>query len=77
MFGYISVYLRMDARSRDIEVHTLSQPDAAYIAGLIDGEGTITLTRKYRGGNRQLAVTKGAPSKFSCILIALSDPLID
>jgi len=31
--------------------------DAAYIAGLIDGEGTITLTRKHRNGNRQLAIT--------------------
>ncbi len=35
----------------------LSQTDAAYIAGLIDGEGTITLTRKHRNENRQLAVT--------------------
>ncbi len=40
-----------------MEVRTLSPPEAAYIAGLIDGEGTVTLTRKYRGGNRQLAVT--------------------
>ncbi len=27
--------------------------EAAYIAGLIDGEGTITLTRKHRDENRQ------------------------
>ncbi|MCW8828592.1 MAG: LAGLIDADG family homing endonuclease [Gammaproteobacteria bacterium] len=37
--------------------NTLSNIDAAYIAGLIDGEGTITLTRKHRNENRQLAVT--------------------
>jgi hypothetical protein len=29
---------------------------AAYVAGLIDGEGTITLTRSHAGGNRQLMV---------------------
>lgn len=38
-------------------VKSLSAPDAAYIAGLIDGEGTITLTRKHRNENRQLAIT--------------------
>jgi len=35
----------------------LNDVDAAYIAGLIDGEGTVTLTRKHRNENRQLAVT--------------------
>ena len=35
----------------------LSPEDAAYIAGLIDGEGTITLSRKHRSENRQLAVS--------------------
>jgi len=38
-------------------VSELSKTDAAYIAGLIDGEGTVTLTRKHRNENRQLAVT--------------------
>ena len=28
------------------EVRALSVPEAAYLAGLIDGEGTVTLTRK-------------------------------
>ena len=37
--------------------NVLSQAEAAYIAGLIDGEGTITLARKHRHENRQLAVT--------------------
>ena len=31
--------------------------DAAYIAGIIDDEGTITLSRKHRNENRQLAIT--------------------
>ena len=35
----------------------LSLIDAAYIAGLIDGEGTVTLSRKHAGENRQLAVS--------------------
>lgn len=35
----------------------LNTVDAAYIAGLIDGEGTVTLTRKHRNENRQLAIT--------------------
>ena len=29
----------------------------AYIAGLIDGEGTVTLTRKHRNENRQLSIS--------------------
>jgi len=37
--------------------HSLRAVDAAYIAGLIDGEGTVTLTRKHRNENRQPAVT--------------------
>ena len=40
-----------------MDVKSLSLPDAAYIAGLIDGEGTITLTRKHRNENRQLSVS--------------------
>ncbi|MEE4659922.1 MAG: LAGLIDADG family homing endonuclease [Halieaceae bacterium] len=35
----------------------LSACDASYIAGLVDGEGTVTLTRKHRGEFRQLAVS--------------------
>ena len=35
----------------------LSDVDAAYLAGLIDGEGTIALTRLHRGQNRQLVVS--------------------
>src|SRR6266700_2445268 len=38
-------------------LHALDPRDAAYIAGLIDGEGTITLTREHRGENRRLVVS--------------------
>ena len=40
-----------------MEVKQLSNVDAAYIAGIIDGEGTITLARKHRSENRQLAIS--------------------
>ncbi|HSJ48451.1 MAG TPA: LAGLIDADG family homing endonuclease [Gammaproteobacteria bacterium] len=40
-----------------MDVKQLGIADAAYIAGLIDGEGTITLSRKHRNENRQLAIT--------------------
>ncbi len=39
------------------KVRKLSRAEAAYIAGLIDGEGTISLTRKHRGEHRQLMVS--------------------
>lgn len=39
------------------EVRTLSSVDAAYIAGLVDGEGTISLARKHAGENRQLIIS--------------------
>ena len=39
------------------KVIRLCATDAAYLAGLIDGEGTVTLSRKHRNENRQLAVT--------------------
>ena len=39
------------------QVKILIPGEAAYIAGLIDGEGTITLSRKHRNENRQLVVS--------------------
>lgn len=39
------------------KVRLLSLSEAAYIAGLVDGEGTITLTRKHAAENRQLGLT--------------------
>lgn len=35
----------------------LTEPEAAYIAGLIDGEGTVALSRKHAGDNRQLCIS--------------------
>ncbi len=40
-----------------MDVNTLSAVDAAYLAGLVDGEGTITLSRKHKNENRQLALS--------------------
>ena len=39
------------------KVKKLSISDAAYLAGLIDGEGTISLTRRHRNENRQLEIS--------------------
>lgn len=39
------------------KVRPLPQVDAAYIGGLIDGEGTVTLSRKHAGETRQLVVS--------------------
>lgn len=43
------------ARYRTVKKFT--HEDAAYIAGLIDGEGSISLTRRHRGENRQLVAS--------------------
>lgn len=37
--------------------NTLSPTDAAYIAGIIDGEGTISLSRRHKNENRQLEIS--------------------
>jgi hypothetical protein len=39
------------------QAHSLSPVDAAYIAGLVDGEGTITLSRRHAGDGRQLVIS--------------------
>jgi hypothetical protein len=39
------------------QANDLAAADAAYIAGLIDGEGTITLSRRHAGDRRQLVVS--------------------
>ena len=38
------------------KTNALDAATAAYIAGLVDGEGTVTLTRTHRGENRRLVV---------------------
>ncbi|TAJ94468.1 MAG: hypothetical protein EPO31_09980 [Gammaproteobacteria bacterium] len=35
----------------------LTEAQAAYIAGLMDGEGTITLTKRHRNEHRQIVVS--------------------
>lgn len=44
--------------------------EAAWLAGIIDGEGTVTLTRKHAGENRQLAllVSSTEPELLEAIL---------
>ena len=39
------------------KLQEFSKTDATYIAGLIDGEGTVTLIRKHKNENRQLSVS--------------------
>ena len=39
------------------KTHDLSKSDAAYIAGLIDGEGSVSLVRKHKNENRQLGLS--------------------
>lgn len=39
------------------EVKQLNIADAAYIAGIIDGEGTVTLSKRHRNENRQLVIS--------------------
>jgi hypothetical protein len=39
------------------KVRLLSVAEAAYLAGLVDGEGTVTLSRKHAGDMRQLVVS--------------------
>jgi hypothetical protein len=40
-----------------IKISQLNKSDAAYIAGLIDGEGTVTLVRKHKNEYRQLCIS--------------------
>ncbi len=39
------------------EVRELSSTDAAYVTGLIDGEGTVTLSRRHANEHRQLVIS--------------------
>ena len=38
-------------------VNNISDVDAAYIAGLIDGDGSILLSKRHKNDNRQLVVS--------------------
>ena len=50
------------------KVSHLTKTDTAYIAGFIDGDGTITLSRRHKNDNRQLVVsisnTESNPLKY-------------
>ncbi len=53
-------HLRTRVRSTGVMarvVKQLLQAEAAYLAGLVDGEGTITLAHIHKGANRQLSVS--------------------
>ena len=39
------------------KVNILTEPERAYLAGIIDGEGTVTLSVKQKGGTRHLSVS--------------------
>ena len=39
------------------QTRTLAKDEAAYIAGVIDGEGTISLSRRHRNDDRQLVIS--------------------
>lgn len=55
------------------KVRSLSSVDAAYIAGLIDGEGTITLSRRHARDRRQLVVSISStePAMLAWVLEAV------
>ena len=48
------------------QVSRLTPEDAAYIAGLVDGEGTVSLLRKHRHDNRQVVVSISSTER--CLL---------
>jgi hypothetical protein len=53
------------------EVKLLDHTDAAYIAGIIDGEGTVTLSRRHKSENRQLVISISnteRPSLNMCLI---------
>jgi hypothetical protein len=49
--------------SRYRKVNNLSEVDRAYIAGIIDGEGSVTLSFKQKGANRHLCVSISSTEK--------------
>jgi hypothetical protein len=43
--------------SGQVALKHLRKTEAAYLAGVVDGEGTVTLTRTHRGENRRAVVS--------------------
>jgi hypothetical protein len=60
------------------QANHLDIADAAYIAGVIDGEGTITLSRRHKNENRQLVVSISSSEKsmLEYLLDVVIQPLI-
>jgi|GEM_PF-228807 len=56
--------IRKGTATKYKRTRVLSPTDTAYLAGLIDGEGTISLTRKYRDGNRQPCVSISSTARY-------------
>ena len=48
------------------KVKELPAVDAAYLAGLVDGEGSVSLTRRHRADERQLVVSISSTER--CLL---------
>ncbi len=48
------------------QVKTLTPVEAAYIAGLVDGEGTISLARKHRLENRGNSLSVLVAQRLDC-----------
>lgn len=63
---FCEMFTILHVMSRYRAVNTLERCDAAYIAGLIDGEGTITLSRVHRNENRRLVVSIASTER--CLL---------
>lgn len=57
MFEIWRWYNEYMSRTLYKKVKKFSLPECAYIAGIIDGEGSITLSVKQKGGTRHLALT--------------------
>jgi hypothetical protein len=52
------------------KVRPLSAPDAAYVAGLVDGEGSISLTRRHAKDHRQLVISISNTEKAILVHVA-------
>ena len=50
--------------ARYAKVRALSPTEAAYVAGIVDGEGTVTLTTMHVGENRRLVVSVSSTERY-------------
>jgi hypothetical protein len=59
--------------ARYAAVRALSPTEAAYVAGIVDGEGTITLTTMHAGENRRLVVSVSSTERFRQLFSRLAE----